>query len=143
MALLRIKNGVEAGTALTLRKGTLRVGRSEANDLQISEPSVSGSHCEVALDDTENLLVRDLGSSAGTFIEGQRITEALLIPGQRLRLGGVELVLESTSPRTPSQSAVAPNCETDEDRTHALTPLSETSPRQVSSRCGAAQRVNG
>lgn len=96
MALLRIKNGVEAGTALTLRRGTLRVGRSEGNDYQIADTSVSGGHCEVALDAAGNLAIRDLGSTNGTFVEGQRITEALMKPGQTLRLGNVELAFENT-----------------------------------------------
>jgi serine/threonine protein kinase len=96
MAFLRIKSGNGAATTLLLREGTLRIGRSEGNDYQIADPSVSGRHCEVALDGNGNLLVRDLGSTNGTFVEGQRITEALMKPGQALRLGNVELAFENT-----------------------------------------------
>ena len=112
MALLRIKNGVEAGRSLTLRKGTLRVGRLESNDLQISEPSVSSTHCEVALDDAANLLVRDLISSNGTFIEGRRITEDSLKPWQTLRLGCVDLVFENDRPETLPTPAQPDSAET-------------------------------
>jgi pSer/pThr/pTyr-binding forkhead associated (FHA) protein len=40
-------------------------------------------------------LVRDLGSTNGSFINGDRITEAVLKPGQILRLGMIEMRLES------------------------------------------------
>jgi pSer/pThr/pTyr-binding forkhead associated (FHA) protein len=58
--------------------------------------SVSSSHCEVALDPAGNLQIRDLGSTNGTFIEGERVREAVARPGQRLKFGNLELIFENS-----------------------------------------------
>jgi CheY-like chemotaxis protein len=65
------------------------------------ENSVSGRHCEVRVRG-EELAVRDLLSTNGTFIGGQKITEGVVKPGQTLRLGEVELRFESSAPGTLS-----------------------------------------
>ena len=80
------------------------LGRSDKNAFQIVEKSISSQHCEVLLRGNE-LAVRDLRSTNGTFIDGKTISEAILRPGQILRLGLVELRLEITvpDPATPPQ----------------------------------------
>jgi len=70
------------------------VGRVDDNAFTIPEPSVSSHHCEVLLKGNE-VVVRDLDSTNGTFINDERITEGVLKPGQILRLGQLELRLES------------------------------------------------
>lgn len=52
------------------------LGRSEAADIQIEDPGVSRKHCEIDLLSTP--IIRDLGSTNGTWIHGNRITEAEL-----------------------------------------------------------------
>jgi CheY-like chemotaxis protein len=86
-------------TGLSYELGThwVTIGRADDNAFQIVETSVSGRHCEVRLRGNE-LDVRDLRSTNGTFIEGKTIIEAVLQPGQTLRLGEVELRLEITAP---------------------------------------------
>jgi len=74
----------------------------EDNTFQIAEPSVSSHHCELTLRGTE-LAVKDLNSTNGTFINGQRISEGVLKPGQTMRLGSVELRLEDGTPLPPSK----------------------------------------
>ena len=78
----------------------ITIGRADGNLFQISDPSVSGRHCEVRFTGGE-LIVRDLQSTNGTFVDGKNIIEATLKPGQNLRLGDVELQLEmaTTEPR--------------------------------------------
>ena len=70
------------------------VGRVEDNTFQIPDPSVSSHHCEILLRGVE-VIIRDLDSTNGTFINGQQITEATLKPSQILRLGQIEVRLES------------------------------------------------
>jgi CheY-like chemotaxis protein len=86
-------------TGLSYELGThwVTIGRSDDNAFKIIEASISSQHCEVRLRGNE-LDVRDLRSTNGTFIEGQPITEAVLRHGQILRLGEVELRLEITAP---------------------------------------------
>jgi pSer/pThr/pTyr-binding forkhead associated (FHA) protein len=81
------------------------IGRVEDNLFQIGEASVSSHHCEVHLRGNE-VLIRDLNSTNGTFINGEKITESVLKPGQTLRLGNVELKLDAPStPGTPAPGA--------------------------------------
>jgi hypothetical protein len=76
---------------LTLDKTT--IGRVEDNSLHIADPSVSSHHCELLLRGGE-VLVRDLNSTNGTYIGGEKVSESTLKPGQILRLGQVEMRLE-------------------------------------------------
>ena len=103
-----------AGLSHELGGRWVTVGRGDKNAFQILERSVSNQHCEVLLRGNE-LVVRDLRSTNGTFIAGKTISEAVLQPGQNLRLGLVELRLEITAPvpaaapaaTTPAPAAVA------------------------------------
>jgi len=82
---------------LPLPPGLSRVGRNDANDVQIEHPSVSSFHCEITSTGSA-VIIKDLGSTNGTFIERQPVQEAVLAPGQRLQLGSVELVLDAPPP---------------------------------------------
>lgn len=95
MALLKIISGEMSGASYTIGSECLKIGRAEGNDLQLRDGSVSSRHCEVSLDPDGNLLVRDLGSTNGTYIEGLQVREpALALPGQRVRFGNLELLFE-------------------------------------------------
>ncbi len=86
-----------AGLSHELNVNWTTIGRAEGNTFQIVEPSISGRHCEILLRGHE-IIVRDLKSTNGTFLKGERITEAILKPGQVLRLGSVDVRLEASSP---------------------------------------------
>lgn len=93
MAKLVVLTEGFTGTVHELSRERTTVGRLEDNNFQIAEPSVSSHHCEIILKG-EEVLVKDLNSTNGTFINDQPVTEAPLKPGQILRLGKVELRLE-------------------------------------------------
>jgi CheY-like chemotaxis protein len=92
-------------TSLSYELGTrwVTIGRAVGNAFQIVDASVSSQHCEVLLRGNE-LVVHDLRSTNGTFIGGKTVTEGVLLPGQTLRLGQVELRLEIAAP-VPSSAA--------------------------------------
>ena len=71
---------------------------------QISEQSISSHHCEVLLRGSD-VVVKDLNSTNGTFIGDEQITESVLKPGQTLRLGQVELRLETGTAGASTASA--------------------------------------
>jgi len=62
------------------------IGRSVDAGVRLSDPTVSRRHC--GIEEMEGVLVvRDLGSRNGTYVNGYRITEALLMPGHKLSMG--------------------------------------------------------
>ena len=71
------------GDPIPLLRPTLLIGRRESCDIVLRFPNVSGSHCELSLV-AGYWVVRDLGSSNGTKVNGQRVTEARLDPGAQL-----------------------------------------------------------
>jgi pSer/pThr/pTyr-binding forkhead associated (FHA) protein len=87
------------GRSHELKAETTTIGRTEENTFQIPDPSVSSHHCEVILRGNE-VVIRDQNSTNGTFINGQQITESVLKPSQILRLGQVEVRLESEQAAT-------------------------------------------
>ena len=96
MAKLLIKSEGFKSKIIELNLGVNRFGRVQGNDFQIEHPTISARHCEIVLGNGE-LIVRDCGSTNGTFIDGEPIGEAKLSSGQTLRLGDVELFVESTN----------------------------------------------
>lgn len=84
------------------------IGRVDDNSFQIAEPSVSSHHCEVLLRGSD-IVIKDLNSTNGTFINGEKISESVLKPGQTLRLGQIELqLLTEGMPVPPPSAAPAP-----------------------------------
>lgn len=103
MAKLVILNQNMAGRAHELTTDRTTVGRVEDNTFQIADPSVSSHHCEVHLRGSE-VFIKDLNSTNGSYINDARITESVLKPGQKLRLGQVELNLEAEGAPAPAAS---------------------------------------
>jgi hypothetical protein len=99
MAKLVILNQGMTGRSFELNAERTTVGRVEDNTFQITDPSVSSHHAEILLQGTE-IRVRDLNSTNGTFLNGDRITEVVLKPGQMLRFGQVELKIDDGQPVT-------------------------------------------
>ena len=73
--------------------GRAQLGSDPGNTVVVTEPSVSRFHCEVRIED-KRVLVRDLGSTNGTYIDAVRVREGYLKPGSRLKLGAAEVRFE-------------------------------------------------
>ena len=92
------------GRTHDLKVDKTSIGRVDDNSFRIVEPSISSHHCEVLLRGNE-VVVRDLNSTNGTYISGEKIVERMLKPGQILRLGQVEMRLETDAPGATSKPA--------------------------------------
>jgi predicted component of type VI protein secretion system len=68
------------------------IGREEGCKLRVPVANVSRKHCELYESDDE-LLVRDLGSSNGTYVNGAKIKQTELAPGDVLTVGPVVFVV--------------------------------------------------
>ena len=74
---------IGGGDSIPLLKKTLVVGRRESADVVLRFPTISGSHCELVVE--EGIwVVRDLNSSNGTKVNGVRVSEQHVKPGDTL-----------------------------------------------------------
>src|SRR4051812_39354787 len=114
MAKLVVLSEGMTGKTHELKVDKTTIGRVDDNMFPLPEASVSSHHCEILLRGTD-VVVHDLNSTNGTYINGQQVSnEAVLKPGQILRLGQVELRLEdgegkpatSQSRKLPDQTMV-------------------------------------
>lgn len=105
MAKLVVLSAGMTGRTHELKADKTTIGRVEDNAFQVAEASVSSHHCEILLRGTE-VVVRDLNSTNGTFINGEKVTETVLKPNQILRLGQIEMRLESDTAAAPAKKAV-------------------------------------
>jgi pSer/pThr/pTyr-binding forkhead associated (FHA) protein len=90
-----LKTPEDADQAFTFRilPGNIKtIGRSPGAEFMVDAALVSRVHCRLTAGATE-LQVTDLGSTNGTFVNGKRISEAMLKEGDRLGVGRVEFVL--------------------------------------------------
>lgn len=110
MAKLVILNQGMSGRTFDLQIERTTVGRVEDNTFQIADASVSSHHAEILLRGSD-IVIRDLNSTNGTFINGEKVSESPLKSGQTLRFGQVELRIDDGQPApapVPVSSAPAP-----------------------------------
>jgi pSer/pThr/pTyr-binding forkhead associated (FHA) protein len=69
------------------------IGRREDCDLRIPLGDVSRKHCRL-VQDGDGIRIEDLGSSNGTYVNGQRVQEAMVTPGDSIQVGPIVFVLQ-------------------------------------------------
>jgi pSer/pThr/pTyr-binding forkhead associated (FHA) protein len=79
-------------TRCALHKLPAIVGRDEHAGVQLADPWVSHSHCEIS-QTGDVLVVRDLDSKNGIFVHHHRVCESHLLSGERLTVGQTEIVV--------------------------------------------------
>ena len=94
---------------MDLRHGSNFLGRDASNDFVIDDSTVSGRHCEIIVDDF-SVRVRDLGSTNGTYLDGELVLEGVIADGQCLSLGTAGMRLDSPPVRIeiPAPAGVLP-----------------------------------
>jgi len=86
---LTVISGANAGQVFVLTSREHILGRGEVADLRVLDPDVSRTHTRIVRTDEGHghTMVQDLGSTNGTFVDGERVTRAPLSPGARLQCG--------------------------------------------------------
>ncbi len=79
------------GHQVVLEQQKYRIGRSEENEIIVNETSVSSSHAQMVFRDGQWRII-NLLSSNGTYVNGEKIAESILFPGDQIRLGNVEFM---------------------------------------------------
>ncbi len=93
MFSIHIIQGFDQGERLEISSKIVRIGRDSNNDLQVHDSEVSRFHAELQ-PEGDGFKVVDLGSSNGTFLNGERITSAALSSGDRVQLGKTHIVIK-------------------------------------------------
>jgi transcriptional regulator with GAF, ATPase, and Fis domain len=95
---LVILSGDERGREKIIEGDLFRIGKSRENELVLQDETVSRAHCEI-IRESRGYLLRDLGSTNGTLLDGAEIKEAWLKPGAVITVGKVELKVRPFSQR--------------------------------------------
>ena len=84
--VLEVLDGDRVGDVVPVGDRAVRIGRRPGNDLILADEKTSGVHAEVVPEGDRHVL-RDLGSTNGTFLDGKRVTELVLTPGDEVTIG--------------------------------------------------------
>lgn len=87
---LSVVDGPDKGKKYSLVKTSTKVGKKENNDFIVIDTTVSRNHIEIEYT-SDSFLLRDLESTNGTYVNGTRVKESYLVPGDRIRLGNTTL----------------------------------------------------
>ncbi len=90
---LEVVRGAERGKTVRVRSPRFRIGALPGADLLLSDPAVSGLHCELVHTE-RGVRLQDLGSRNGTFVNGLFVTDATLTGRATLELGGAQLAFK-------------------------------------------------
>jgi len=115
LASFLFRTGDLKGRRLPIKVPVVNIGRGEYNDVVIADPSVSTMHAKLQRREAIWILT-DLGSTNGTFVEGERLTgEVPLSPGTTLRFGDVSALFEpldeTVPPELPNRTKLMPRIE--------------------------------
>lgn len=104
---------VDGSPSIDLVKDLTLIGRDDDCDVRLEHKSVSKLHCVIVKTDGL-LLLRDLGSTNGTRVNGQRVRRAALLPNDKLSVANVKYVvkfggvLEAEPDPLPAKGAADP-----------------------------------
>lgn len=72
------------------------IGRHDSNDLRFNSRNVSNYHAEIVIE-SDGLVLRDLGSTNGTYVNEERVRRHILTHGDRIRIGSNEIMVKLTN----------------------------------------------
>lgn len=93
-AMLLVQTPGVAPREFAVREASVRIGRGDDNDLVLPDARVSRQHGMLSARQG-GLVYTDLGSTNGSFVNGGRVSEVALGPGDVLQLGGTTLLIGS------------------------------------------------
>jgi pSer/pThr/pTyr-binding forkhead associated (FHA) protein len=89
-----LEAGGDPPTIFRLPRGVAKtIGREARADFIVDAPLVSRVHCRLTAEASDQLVVEDLDSQNGTFVNGKRVDRATLRSGDRLKVGRLEFTV--------------------------------------------------
>lgn len=76
-----------------LMGASLKIGKLSSHSLRFDDPSVSRLHAELEVRNPNEVILKDLGSDQGTFLNNEPVMRSKLFTGDRVRFGGVECIV--------------------------------------------------
>lgn len=98
--IVQVPDGEEV--AYEFDEPVITIGRSEGNSIVIPHSSLSGLHAQLMLNADGSYTIRDSGSTNGTFVNGEYVTEAVLPPYANIVFGQVSSNYYTIEPSAPS-----------------------------------------
>ncbi|MFC2023297.1 FHA domain-containing protein [Chloroflexota bacterium] len=94
MISLVVSSGPQAGTEFAVDRPSVRLGRGSGSDFVLQDTQASRQHAEIS-QQGDQYFIRDLGSTNGTFVNGQRVSGLQpLRPGDRIQIGDTNMSCE-------------------------------------------------
>ncbi|MBP2681571.1 MAG: hypothetical protein H6Q78_1434 [Candidatus Krumholzibacteriota bacterium] len=93
LPILTVVSGPAAGKRVPLLPMTMTLGREVDNNIEIKDIDVARYHARISFEGG-HYTIQDLEGSSGTFVDGQKVSKAILSPGSKIRVGNSELSLE-------------------------------------------------
>ncbi|HCU25835.1 MAG TPA: Fis family transcriptional regulator [Deltaproteobacteria bacterium] len=87
---LRVIAGPDEKKKFDLNRKSTRIGKKEENDIVLLDNTVSRHHVEIEMT-SDSYLLKDMNSTNGTFINGLKVKEAYLSPGDVIKIGNTEI----------------------------------------------------
>ncbi|MBM3143526.1 MAG: FHA domain-containing protein [Chloroflexi bacterium] len=109
---------VDGVKVIVINKDIFRIGRKKDNDIIIDNPHVSRHHARIQLIAGKYVLF-DLESTVGTSVNGERVQEATLEPGDVISIGGAPIIFGIGAPEAslgisrPTDTSTGPTNSTD------------------------------
>jgi len=86
-----------APARVELTPGEYSLGADSANSIVVRHPTVSRHHCELVVEHDGQVVVRDVGSTNGTWLENDSMGGGILLPGQSFRAGAARITMDHPS----------------------------------------------
>ncbi len=129
---LVMRTGPTPGKAFKLTMNEVYVGRDITNEIVINDPEVSRKHARLTLQAGGGYTLEDLGSTNGTFVDGQRITGPhLLASGEAIMLGDNVSLAYEAYPAEPAETVAVQREEMATPAPQPLPPPVEARPEPV------------
>lgn len=106
---VEIRKGPDKGTTKDLSAEPVRIGTSEGCEVRLTDSSVSGVHTEISRTE-HGILMRDLGSTNGSWVDGRRIQGVFADSSATITIGESEVRVSLLSEESPLEVAADDRC---------------------------------